>query len=97
MQSDVVILNILHFCEVSCGLVPSYSTMPEEAPRVRLQKPTGCWGKCCRGHGCRGTPGFFPTFPAVLQSDVLQQKTITSVSLQEVQFGSWDNLMDSVY
>lgn len=96
-QSDVVVLNILHFCNVSRGLVLSFSVTLEEVLCVRLQKCTGCWGKRCSGRGCRGIPGFFTAFPAVLQSDLLQERTITSVSLQEVQFRSWGNLIDSVY
>lgn len=96
-QYDVVVPNILQFWNISCGLVPSFSTTLEEALCVHLQKHTGCWGKHCRGHGCHGMPGFFTAFPTVLQSDILQQKTISSVSLQKVRFRSWGRLMDSVY
>lgn len=94
---DVFFLNILPFCSVSCELVPIFSRMLEEALCVPEQKHTGCWGKRCRGRAARHVR-FLCCFPHCFAKWYsAAKKTITSVSLQKLQFRSWANLMDSVY
>lgn len=68
-QRDVFFLCILHFCSTSCELVPSFSMMLEAALCVHEQKPTGCWGKCCRGRAavvCQVSSLLSPLFCKVI-------------------------------
>lgn len=89
----VFFLDILHFCSISCEQEPSFST---------------CWRKPCMFIN-RSTQGGQSTAEDLLPwlirflwrffSKVIHcsKKTVTSVSLQKLQFRSCTNLMDSVY
>lgn len=87
-------LNIFsqHFCSISCELVPSFSMMLKEALYVHGEKHTG-WGRHCRRLAAMAHQVSLLLSPLFSKVIHCSKKPIISVSLQELQFRSWTNLV----